>query len=229
MRRCPRPRCRRAMRAARRMRWRRWPGSISGRWGRGPGRADAMARCRWRWDRYARLQAWDGTANAVRVRALPGFKSPSLRRSRPPPWTFWGGGPDSSQGQRLQFGSRLHLLEGAVEVGGGQEDVGVAALGHHLDDGAALVVGDAAARRGRRLQDDGRAGPADDTRRRRRLSVIHFGDGAAGKDGQLLPPAALQVVDRSRCRPGSARTQLPRRGRINDAISGSALLRSLPR
>src|ERR1700736_3878032 len=37
----------------------------------------------------------------------------------------------------------LHPLEGAVEVGGGQEDDGVAALGHHLDDGAALVVGDA--------------------------------------------------------------------------------------
>src|SRR5215467_2467254 len=52
----------------------------------------------------------------------------------------------------------LQPLEGAVEVGGGQGDVGVAALGHHLYDGAALVVGDAAAGRGRRLQDDGRAG-----------------------------------------------------------------------
>src|SRR5215472_11672218 len=51
-------------------------------------------------------------------------------------------------------------LEGAVEVGGGQGDVGVAALGHHLDDGPALVVGDAAAGRSRRLQDDGRAGLA---------------------------------------------------------------------
>src|SRR5499427_9363498 len=52
----------------------------------------------------------------------------------------------------------LEPLEGAVEVGGGQGDVGVAALGHHLEDGAALAVGDAAAGRGRRLQDDGRAG-----------------------------------------------------------------------
>src|SRR6516165_3661503 len=54
----------------------------------------------------------------------------------------------------------LQPLEEAVEVLGGQEDAGVAALGHHLRDGAALVVGDAAARRGRRLQDDGRAGLA---------------------------------------------------------------------
>src|SRR5215470_7622047 len=54
----------------------------------------------------------------------------------------------------------LQPLEGAVEVLGGQENAGVAALGHHLGDGAALVVGDAAARRGRRLQDDGRAGLA---------------------------------------------------------------------
>jgi hypothetical protein len=29
--------------------------------------------------RFARLWAAEGTANAVRVRALPGFKSPSLR------------------------------------------------------------------------------------------------------------------------------------------------------
>jgi hypothetical protein len=41
---------------------------------------------------YARLGSADGTANAVRVRALPGFKSPSLRGSRPPPWMLWGGG-----------------------------------------------------------------------------------------------------------------------------------------
>src|SRR5260370_13795871 len=43
----------------------------------------------------------------------------------------------------------LHPLEGAVEVGGGQEDDGVAALGHDLDDGAALVVGDAGVGGGR--------------------------------------------------------------------------------
>ena len=53
----------------------------------------------------------------------------------------------------------LQLLEGAVEVGGGQDDADVAALGHHLGDGAALVVGDAGVG-GRRVQDDGRAGLA---------------------------------------------------------------------
>src|SRR5947209_17898138 len=36
----------------------------------------------------------------------------------------------------------LQPLEGAVEVPGGQEDGGVGALGHHLGDGAALVIGD---------------------------------------------------------------------------------------
>ena len=50
-------------------------------------------------------------------------------------------------------------LEGAVEVGGGQEDPAVGALGHHLGDGAALVVGDAGVG-GRRSQEDGRAGLA---------------------------------------------------------------------
>src|SRR6516162_6268957 len=51
----------------------------------------------------------------------------------------------------------LQPFEGAVEVGGGEGDVGVAALGHHLSDGAALFVGDAASRRGGRFQDDRRA------------------------------------------------------------------------
>src|SRR5450755_36943 len=54
--------------------------------------------------------------------------------------------------------SGLQPREGAVEVGGGQDDVGVAALRHHLDDGAALIVGDAAPGERRRLQDDRRAG-----------------------------------------------------------------------
>jgi hypothetical protein len=36
--------------------------------------------------------------------ALPGFKSPSLRRSRPPSLMLCGRGPDAPQGQRLQFG-----------------------------------------------------------------------------------------------------------------------------
>src|SRR5271165_786189 len=53
----------------------------------------------------------------------------------------------------------LHLLEGAVEVGGGQQDPAVGALGHHLGDGAALVVGDPRVD-GRRRQEDGRAGLA---------------------------------------------------------------------
>src|SRR5487761_1341039 len=53
----------------------------------------------------------------------------------------------------------LYLLEGAVEVGGGQQDPAVGAFGHHLGDGAALVVGDARVD-GRRCQEDGRAGLA---------------------------------------------------------------------
>src|SRR5919109_3720133 len=51
----------------------------------------------------------------------------------------------------------LQPLEGAVEVGGGQVDAGVGALGHHLGDGAALVVGDSGVG-GRRMEDDGCAG-----------------------------------------------------------------------
>src|SRR3712207_4832152 len=49
----------------------------------------------------------------------------------------------------------LQLREGAVEVGGGQVDTEVAALGHQLVDGAALVLGDAGGG-GRRMQHDGR-------------------------------------------------------------------------
>src|ERR687889_802491 len=48
----------------------------------------------------------------------------------------------------------LELREGAVEVGGGQVDAEVAAFGHQLEDGAALVVGDAGGG-GRRMQHDG--------------------------------------------------------------------------
>src|SRR5215472_9781087 len=53
----------------------------------------------------------------------------------------------------------LEPLEGAVEIIGGQKDPAVCALGHHLGDGAALLVGDAGIR-GRRRQEDGRAGLA---------------------------------------------------------------------
>ena len=53
----------------------------------------------------------------------------------------------------------LHLLEGAVEVIGGQQDPAIGALGHHLGDGAALVVGDPRVG-GRRRQQYGRAGLA---------------------------------------------------------------------
>src|SRR6516162_10481569 len=59
----------------------------------------------------------------------------------------------------------LKPVEDGVEVGGGQEDAGVAALGHHLGDRAALVVGDAATGSARRLQDYGRAGLAEGTDR----------------------------------------------------------------
>jgi hypothetical protein len=51
----------------------------------------------------------------------------------------------------------LQLLEGAVEIGGRQQETSIGALGHHLDDGAALVVGDAGVD-GRRMQHDGRVG-----------------------------------------------------------------------
>src|SRR3981081_1084953 len=53
----------------------------------------------------------------------------------------------------------LQPREGAVEIGGGQDDAGVAALGHHLGDGAALVVGEAGTG-GRRGQGGGAAGAA---------------------------------------------------------------------
>src|SRR4051794_33235383 len=54
----------------------------------------------------------------------------------------------------------LHLLEGAIEVPGGQQDPAVGALGYHLGDGAALVLGDPRVG-GRRRQEDGRVGLAD--------------------------------------------------------------------
>src|SRR3954454_10484719 len=58
----------------------------------------------------------------------------------------------------------LHPLEGAVEVGGGHGEDPVGALGHHLDDRAALVVGDPRVD-SRRVEDDrgggGIAGGAD--------------------------------------------------------------------
>ena len=36
----------------------------------------------------------------------------------------------------------VHALEGGVEVLGAEEDPAVGSLRHHLEDGAALVVGD---------------------------------------------------------------------------------------
>src|SRR3954451_4589189 len=53
----------------------------------------------------------------------------------------------------------LQPLEGAVEVVAGQQQRAVGALGHHLGDGALLVVGDAGARC-RRVEDDARVGLA---------------------------------------------------------------------
>jgi hypothetical protein len=69
----------------------------------------------------------------------------------------------------------LQPLEGAVEVLGGQVDAGVGSLGHHLGDGAALVVGDAGSG-GRWVQDDGRAGLVE------------------GADGDPVHPAVFDVV-----------------------------------
>ena len=51
----------------------------------------------------------------------------------------------------------LHPFEGAVEILGGQEQRAEGALGHHLGDDAALVVGEARGG-GRRVQDDVRVG-----------------------------------------------------------------------
>src|SRR5215212_6599422 len=51
----------------------------------------------------------------------------------------------------------LDPLEGAVENRSSQQDAGVGALGHHLGDGAALVVSDTGGRV-RGVQDDGRSG-----------------------------------------------------------------------
>ena len=56
------------------------------------------------------------------------------------------------------------LLEGGVEVRGGQVDARVGALGHHLGDGAALVLGDAGVGGGR-VQHDRGAGLARRDRR----------------------------------------------------------------
>ena len=58
----------------------------------------------------------------------------------------------------------LQPLEGAIEVGGGQDDAGVGALGHHLIDRAALVIADVGVG-SRRLQNDGRVGLVDGTDR----------------------------------------------------------------
>src|SRR4051794_41851899 len=51
----------------------------------------------------------------------------------------------------------LQPLEGPVEVLGGQQEDAVGALGHHLGDGAALLLGDAGID-SRRMQDDRRPG-----------------------------------------------------------------------
>src|SRR4051794_11549702 len=59
---------------------------------------------------------------------------------------------------------RLQLLEGAVDVLGGEVDAAVGALRHHLRDRAALLVGDAGVH-GRRVQHDGGAGLAGGTDR----------------------------------------------------------------
>src|ERR1700736_5070441 len=53
--------------------------------------------------------------------------------------------------------AHLQPLESAVEVLGGQKERAVGALGHHLGDDAALVVGKAGGG-GRRVQNDGRVG-----------------------------------------------------------------------
>src|SRR6516164_8085977 len=56
-------------------------------------------------------------ANAVRVRALPGFKSPSLRRSRPSPWTYGRGSASLPAGVRRLLFSPWSRREDSVEHG----------------------------------------------------------------------------------------------------------------
>src|SRR5664279_5013448 len=51
----------------------------------------------------------------------------------------------------------LDLVEGSFEIRGGQQQTAEGAFGHHLEDGAALVVGDTGSD-GRRVQDDGGVG-----------------------------------------------------------------------
>src|ERR1700687_932780 len=82
-------------------------------------------------------------------------------------------------------GAALQPREGAFEVGSGQGDNGVAALGHHLQNGAALVVGDAGVG-GRRMQEDGRvglAGRADRDPGQPAVSDVLAGVAAGGRRG----------------------------------------------
>ena len=64
----------------------------------------------------------------------------------------------------------LQSLEGGVEILGGQVDAGVRALGHHLGDGAALVVGDAGVGGRRRWAAARARRGGGGSRRRRRAS-----------------------------------------------------------
>ena len=69
----------------------------------------------------------------------------------------------------------LQPLEDPVEVPGREDDGGIGALGHHLGDGPALVIGDAGVG-ARRVQDDRRAGLA------------------GGADRDPAQPAVIDVV-----------------------------------
>ena len=100
---------------------------------------------------------------------------------------------------------RLQLREGAVEVGRGEEKDGVGALGHHLGDGAALVVGDAGVD-GRRMEHD----------RRARLSGRADGDPAhlAGADVE----AHLEAQDVTVEGQGLLRIVMGEEGRVDGEI-----------
>src|SRR5664279_4127260 len=98
------------------------------------------------WGAFALLDLYSA-GNIARTRRVAGGRTRGTDGE-------WG---CSRRCERLSAAAGLQLLEGAVEIGGRQQETSIGALGHHLDDGAALVVGDAGVD-GRRMQHDGRVG-----------------------------------------------------------------------
>src|SRR6266508_1910887 len=101
----------------------------------------------------------------------------------------------------------LDALEGAVEVGGGQDDPAVGALGHHLDDGAALVLGDAGVG-ARRPEEDGRAGLAGGADRD--PAHLALSDVVADLEAEGVAPEGQ----------GGVRVVMRKEGRVNGDVHG---------